>query len=231
MITLDYNDFNDFYININKSLLNKEINTIYNKGLSYYLPHTIVNVKSNKFDYNLKNGFYTTNKIKTLYNDYINKDKLKLFGDNINQNHNSITFYFNETKGKRGNINNLPCILNLVFTKENSNKFNRLMINYRTCELSKRLLADLILINEILDWLKEFIDLKLITFNFNTCFINIAYLTLTLKNFNLDYDKLDLNNNLQKEIYLFYNNLKEKQGSKRKTYNRMFNMLRKRNLI
>ena len=152
MLLLNYYDFTDLFIDINEKIIeNPEKYTEGRNGNQFYLPFSIFTAKSCKCDINLSKLCYTKSKIGILSRTYINKENLEKFKNHLRIcKGTSITYYFNNIKLKQGTTgNNGPCIISIVFTKENRQDkyFTEANIYYRTTEINRRFYADLVLFN------------------------------------------------------------------------------------
>lgn len=152
MLLLNYNNFTDLFLDINKKIIEEpQKYTEGRNGNQFYLPFSIFTTKSCECNINLSELCYTKSKIGILSRTYINKETLEKFKNHLRIcKGTSITYYFNNIKLKQGTTgNNGPCIISIVFTKENRQDkyFTEANIYYRTTEINRRFYADLVLFN------------------------------------------------------------------------------------
>lgn len=152
MLFLNYNNFSDLFLDINKKIIEEPEKYVENINWNQcYLPFSIFETDTCDCNINLSELCYTSNKIKILSRTYINKERLEVFLKHIRVcKGTSITYYFNNTKPKQGTTgNNGPCIISIVFTKKyrQDKYFTEANIYYRTTEIDRRFYADLVLFN------------------------------------------------------------------------------------
>lgn len=139
---MNCNDIKSFFLDINTSMI---FSKDYIKPVVNQVDNLIVNISNIDFkDLDIAPLGYGTTKMSFLYNSYVDKDSLNEFLRNCKTNKkNSIVFDF---KGQQG------CLKSLVLTRDKtSGVFNKAKVFWRTVDLSKKLIPDLMLIAFILE--------------------------------------------------------------------------------
>lgn len=208
-----YHNFDELFLNINKSVIEEPEEYVENiKGLRCYLHFLIL--ESDSYDCNLNLGdlCYTPSKIKTLINNYIDKEVLNNFKKKLLiAKGDSLTLYFKNIKNKHGsNGDNGPCIISIVFTKKTRNDkyYTEANIYYRITEIDRRFYADLCLFNLIFRDMPEIVKLEKIRLIIPKAFFHLKNCLFNLDIFDIDFSKntIILQQILKNKGYLLNNN-------------------------
>ena len=212
VLTLEYKDFTELFLDINRKIIQEPENYIENINWNQcYLPFSIFTCEKTDCNINLNELCYTASKIKTLSRVYIDKERLDTFKNHLKVcKGTSLTYYFNNVKPKQGTTgNNGPCIIAMVFTKKYRSEkyFSEVNIYYRTTEINRRFYADLVLFNLLMKEMPQ--DLIKIE-HYNIIIPKAFFHTKTcLFNLNLFGANLNIDNEVTKQIKAHINRFKE----------------------
>ena len=213
MIEKIYKDFDDLYLSLNWNLLNYPEEYIRDYSAHYYFLKPLY-ITTNSYEINLDFSFlgYRENKFYMLRNTYLNLDSWIDFKNKIKKSRSrSITFYFNQVKKTGINSDNSPCILEMVFSRDNRDKpYNEVTILYRAVEINRTFLLDLVLFNKRLYDIKDLTDVKKVNFFFVYPFIDSYTTGPFVKYLDLKLDpENELCQKIQKDMdYIEFGNLK-----------------------
>lgn len=198
MLVRKYKNFEEMFYSINREiLLNPELidYTNINQGLIYEL---FVACKS--YDCNLNLGDFAYRKAKWghLLNSYVDYETLLEFKKGIVSTSSlSITFYFKQKKAKTSSKSNSnPCLVALIFTRKARGKpFDKVNVICRTSELSRKLAADLVLINRFINELpKDIVQIDRVYFYYAQAYCNALLVNAYLDYFDLNIKDLKSDN-------------------------------------
>lgn len=229
MIIRKYNNFDELYTKYNEEMIkNSDKYVLYDVARSYYLDVSLLNCKSNYFSFDLKKLKYTEMKIKMLYKQYIEEGSIEDLKKKLNKNHISCTFYFKNKKKRKGNVSDIdPCLLNIVFERvDRKSKFSRITIIYRATEISRKFGADLILINDILKQIEDFINIENINIFIVKPIITVPIVAAYLDNFNINIEDLKVENHLHRFILKSLEDAYSNKISSFQSFNELYKIIR-----
>lgn len=204
MIYETYKDFDDLFLNINKNIIENPEKYINHKDSDdYYLNFCVFNILNYKANLDFSFLGYTYKKFNNLIRNYLDISKWKIFKEKLrNTTKCTLTFYFNEEKKDKGNSKeNSPCILNMIFQRNNrKEKWNTIYIYYRTTLICRTFYVDLFLFYKMLNDVKDLCNIKNIYLIIPNGFFKILKSPWIVKYLNID---LDNSNYLKKEIKNF----------------------------
>lgn len=175
MVYLKYKDFDQLYQNLSRlpfHEFDKYENDLIKSGSTYYMDNVIVETDSCDCTIDMSKLNYTIAKWTTLVNRYVDPhDYLNLKDKLITSNKKTCTFNF-----KHDIEGHDACIIALVFTRENTRgKWDKVSVEYRITDVTKKYAVDLILLNRIFNDLDN-VELKNIVFYFPKIFFRIEFM-------------------------------------------------------
>lgn len=204
MIYKQYKNFEDLYKNLNRDIiLNPDQYVIGTSGNSALLPYLILESESAEVGDSVKKAYKNISKFQVLVNKYLDIEKFKDFLEKSKKcSATSLTFYFNSNKKPEVHrYKNGGCILNFVLRRLKRNEpWQEITIYYRTTQLNRAFAFDLIFFNKIIELLPN-CNFKTIRMAIVSPYFDMLEACHQLDIFDIDYNNLDLNSLIQKNIF------------------------------
>ena len=185
MIYRHYKDFDDLFLNFNKEIiLHPDKLMSYTQNIQGFLEDVVIDIDDYKCTLDLSNFGYTKGKWPHLMRSYIDYPQLVEYKKVLpTLTGMSKTYYFQQHFKGNG-----PCLIAIVLTRpKRKGPWKSIKVFYRTCELQKKLSADLILINRFIKELpQECCEIDSITMHMAQAYVSGMFINGYFEYFNVD---------------------------------------------